>query len=180
MKRKMVLPVHLPDDRMLLGMAVGFLSGLFTGAMAGIAIVMLPTIVPNVPFGAGAYAFGGAVMGVLIGFVIAAISYGIRNSKSTRWYWAIITAAAAGFAVVIAGGYGSFLPMALVIFPFMGAVTGWFVEHILVLIANSRSNPKQEASAPSLILLYLTGFFSCIALVFFAIWLYWKAAAAIA
>jgi hypothetical protein len=170
---------HIFDDRILLGMAAGFLSGLFSGAIAGIALALLWKL-PPVPFGAGAYALEGAVMGVMIGFVIALESYGIRNTKRARWYWALIAAVATGFAVFIANRYSTFLPMALIIFPFIGAATGWIVQNTLLLITHSRMNPKQEARPRSLLIMYLAGFISCFALVLLAILLSWKVAAAIA
>jgi hypothetical protein len=167
------------DDRIFLGMAAGFLSGLFSGAVAGLALALLWRL-PPVPFGAGAYAIEGAVMGVMIGLVIALESYGIRNTKSARWNWAIIAAVATGFAVFIANRYSMSLPLALAVLPFTAAVTGWVVEHTLLLITHSRMNLKQEARPRSLLIMYLAGFVSCVALVLLAILLYWKAAATIA
>jgi hypothetical protein len=179
MERKIYHVLRLSDDRIFLGIAAGFLSGLFSGAVAGLALALLWRL-PQVPFGAGAYAIEGAVMGIMIGLVISASSYGIRNDKSTRWYWAFIAAVATGLAVLIANRYNMFLPMALVIFPFIGAVTGWVVEHTLLSITHFRTNPKQEARPRFLFVVYLIGFALCAVLVFISILLYWKTASTIA
>jgi hypothetical protein len=165
---------HLPDDRIFFGMTIGFLSGLFAGAASGMILTLLLRAIPQVPLGVAAYALEGAVMGLLIGLVIAIESYGVRNTKSTRWYWALITAAAASFAVILANQYSSLFPMALVILPVIGAVTAWIVEHNLLLFAHSRKNPKQEAGPRSLLVYYLAGFASCTAFVFSVVLLSWR------
>jgi hypothetical protein len=180
MERKTFRTIRLPGDRIFFGMAVGFLSGLFTGAAAGMALALFLRTIPEVPLGISAYALEGAVMGILIGLLIAIESYGIRNTKSTRWYWALIAATAAGFAVILAKQYSSLFPMALVVLPVIGAASAWIVEHNLLFFAHSRKNPKQEAGPKSLFVLYLAGFAACTALVFIAIWLHWMAIGIIA
>jgi MFS family permease len=178
MERKNYRFMHMPDDRVLLGIAAGFLSGLFSGAFAGVALTLLLNSTPEGSLGVGAYVLEGAVIGMMIGMVIGIESYGIRNTKTTRWYWAATTAAAAAFAVIITENYSSFQPKALIIIPFISAVTGWVVEHTLLSVTNTREIPKKKARSSSLIL-FLIGFTTCVLFIFIAISLYWQAAAAI-
>jgi riboflavin transporter FmnP len=178
----MEIPVENPlrslNDRIFPGIGTGFMTGLFTGSVAGIFVLLLRNETPDTPFGIGIYAFEGAMMGAVIGIVIATTFLGIRNRKSTRWVWALIAAAAAALAVMIAQPYSSQLPSALLILPLQAAVSAWIVEHILLSIPSNLYN-LQQTRPTRMRMMYITGFGLITALLFTVILLTWSFADAL-
>jgi hypothetical protein len=173
----MELPVENPlrslNDRILPGIGTGFMTGLFTGSVAGITVRLLVNETPDTPFGIGIYAFEGAMMGAVIGLVIATTFLGIRNRKSTRWIWALIAAGAGALAAIIAQPYSSQLPSALLILPLQAAISAWMVEHVLLSIPTNMYN-LQQTHYTRMRMMYITGFVLITGLIFSIILLNWR------
>jgi hypothetical protein len=173
----MEIPVEHPlrslNDRILPGIGTGFMTGLFIGSVAGITVRLLLNETPDTPFGIGIYAFEGAVIGAVIGLVIATTFLGIRNTKSARWVWAFIAAAAAALAVMIARPFSSQLPSALLILPLQAAVSAWVVEHVLLSIPTNMYN-LQQTHYTRMRMMYITGFVLITGLIFSIILLNWR------
>jgi hypothetical protein len=170
--------VQFVNDRLLPGASAGLLGGLFTGAVAGILLMILLQREPAVVLGVGVYAFAGALIGVLIGFVIALTSHITPNTGSARWNWALVAAVAAALAAFISNRFGHFIPLSLLILPIASAVAAWLVEHILLLTTGKQKAKKHERF--SSISAYLFGFLSLVVLDLLAILLYWETAGIVA